>query len=118
MNIKSLTALVLASAVLFSNPLFADTETDKKIEQLLSTFADKPEEHKALAALYREQAADSREKAERHRKVKERYASIGGKPGTQYVGMRAHCDKLIKSFEESAKSFDAMADDHDKMGSK
>lgn len=95
-------------------PVFADTD-GKAIEQLIATFADKPEEHVALAKYYREQAAEARNQVAHHRQMRQGYQRGGPKVESMFAGMRSHCDNLIKTYDSAAKEYEQMAAEHEKM---
>jgi hypothetical protein len=104
-----------AAAFLLALPFAGVAEEHKgshaSIEELLVQFADKPEEHAALADYYRAKAAASREDAAAHRTMAKQYAA--GKL-LQKDAMRAHCEALAKQADAMAAEYERLAGEHDK----
>jgi len=83
---------------------------DASLVQVLIDSADTPAEHEALASYYRREADKNRAMAEMHRSMSRHYS--GGKL-VQVKRMREHCDSLVKSYEQLATEYEALAKTHD-----
>ena len=74
----------------------------------IAAYPKTPEEHRAAALAYREKFAQYRKEAAHHRRMKALYE-------TAPHSMSAHCDRIVKKFEDLADSFDALAQWHEKQ---
>ena len=69
---------------------------------------DKPD--KEVAAEYKSEATQLREKAASHRKLAQVYRSrTPPKGGASYANVAKHCDNLANSYEEAAKEAEAIS---------
>lgn len=111
MKIRNIASSLLLGAV-FSLPIYVHADSkDDAIVKLVSDFADKPEQHQALASYYKEKAADAKKDLEVHRSMKKGFTTNSKFAGA-YGGMQSMCDELIKSDEAAIKAYDAMASEH------
>ncbi len=69
-------------------------------------------EHRSIAASYRQGALDYRRMAQEHARMKTEYAEYDSDVAAV---MQAHCDKLIKKFNELATEMEAMAKEHEEL---
>jgi hypothetical protein len=75
-------------------------------------------DHEAIAAYFDERAKDARAAATRHREMGAVYkkrppTSLKSGGGHAFhVQMGEHCDDLVKSYEQAAKDYEAMAASH------
>jgi len=81
-------------------------ESAKSLEAIAAETATTAAQHQALAAYYREKAADQRAVVKTH---KDMAASFVSKADTGASNMRAHCESLGKAAEQLAAEYDAMA---------
>ena len=72
--------------------------------------AKTPAEQQAIAAAFEKEAQAAQQKAKQHNQLKEAYAA---KPDMQM--MVAHCDALVKHYQEIAKDLEDMAKMHKQM---
>ncbi len=78
------------------------------------------EDHLAIAARYRQEAAAAREAVERHQLALAVYRQGTEKPYTVMnpqgrQQMVRHCERLIAHYTEAAKELDAMAAEHEAL---
>lgn len=76
--------------------------------------AKRAADHEAIASIYDAQAAVAKKKAAEHRRMGESYKGMGtaiGK-GSGASSMAQHCESLVKSFEQEAAQYEAMAQVH------
>jgi hypothetical protein len=69
-------------------------------------------DHEALAAQYDKDAAAAKASAAEHRKMGEAYKgqpAVSGGKGAGISAMPEHCDSLVKSYEDQAQMYTAMA---------
>ena len=76
------------------------------------------EDHLAITARYRKEAAEAREAIKRHQIALEVYRQGTEKPYTAMnprgrEQMVRHCERVIASYTETAKELDAMAAEHE-----
>jgi hypothetical protein len=102
-------AAVAALGILWASAVRAPAAED--LSQKVQA-AKTPADHEALAADYDKLAAAARAEAAVHRKMAEAYKGMSataiGKAGG-LSAMPQHCESLVKTFEEQAKMYDALA---------
>jgi hypothetical protein len=103
------TAILLASLLTPAIASASDMK-DADIAQKIAA-ASTAEEHQALADYYRQQAASAAEKVKGHEAMLESY-------GRPYDNMKQHCRRLISSYKEEQKEYEALADLHAKQAAK
>ena len=114
--VKIVTSLLLSIAL--SLPMIVQAGSqDDDIVKLVSELADKPEQHQAIAKYYKERAAEAKAEADHHRAMKKAYIGNSKAPGAN-ASMNAMCDDLISSAEAEAKTYSALASEHEKMSKK
>jgi hypothetical protein len=64
---------------------------------------------KEVAAEYKSEATQLREKAEAHRKASQIYRSRGTSGKANYANVAKHCDKLATFYEDAAKEAEGVA---------
>ncbi len=69
-------------------------------------------EHRTIAASYRQGALDYRHMAREHERMKAEYAEYASDVA---AAMQAHCDNLIKKFNELAAEMEVMAKEHEEF---
>ena len=75
-------------------------------------------DHEAIAAYYDAEAKAASATAEEHRKMAAAYgkrpkvAGTKGSRPTVYRTIRPHCEKLVASYEATAREYEAMATSH------
>ena len=84
----------------------AAKETMDMMEMVMQ--AKTPPDHEKLAAMYDEDAADARSKAEMHKKMAEDIRKMGGALFAK-LHYDQHCDALVASFTKTAQEYDALA---------
>ncbi len=82
------------------------------LEELVSSMADTPEEHKAVADYFRGKAKSARAEEESHRRMGRGYAS--GKP-PEIQKMKEHCDRIAESQASIVKEYEELARLHDEV---
>lgn len=76
----------------------------------LSFAADEVKNDSAVAAEYKSEATQLREKAEHHRKLAGLYKTRTPVKGSgSYARVAQHCEKLAKYYEDAAKEADAVS---------
>lgn len=75
--------------------------------------ASTPEDHLALAAHYEREAVAARTIAGSHEKMSRSYQASPYEKGGG--SMRAHCLSLVKTYQNAAAQYDAIAQDHRQM---
>jgi len=88
---------------------FAQAETHS-LEQILVESAETAADHTALAHHYRAKAASARAEAKRHEQMGRSYDQRKIREREAY---RRHCEKISRSLNEQAASFDALAAMHE-----
>ena len=108
--------LVTAAAVILLATLSVGTaRAAGGIEQLIPQLATTPEQHKAVAAYYRGEAAEASAEAARHRHMAKTYNQ--GNYGRK-MQMKEHCDRLAASYDALAKQYEELAAEHEASASK
>jgi hypothetical protein len=64
---------------------------------------------KEVAAEYKSEATQLREKAESHRKASQMYSARGTSGKVNYASVARHCDKLAKFYEDAATEAEGVA---------
>jgi type III secretory pathway component EscR len=91
----------------------AETVTDANVAELTAT-AKTAADHEALAAYYQEEAKEASAEAKFHENMLRRWS--GPAPGKQsFNAMKPHCERLIKSYQEAAESYEALAKLHTQL---
>jgi len=103
--------LSLTAAALLVGALSATTTLAGSLEDMVVKFAKAPEQHQALAAYYRDEAAAARTEATRHKEMAAEY-NIGNL--RRKMEMAEHCAKLTAQYESLAKEYDALAAEHER----
>jgi len=117
MKIRNVLSSLLLAAVI-SMPVYVHAHTkDDAVVKLVSDFADKPEQHQALATYYKEKSAEAKKDLETHRGMKKGFTSNSKFSGA-YGNMQSMCDELIIADESAIKAYDTMAVEHEKMAKK
>lgn len=77
--------------------------------------AKSPADHEALAAHYEQAAKDAKAKADEHKKLLDQYKAHSYLYGRQAQAFEAHCEALIRSYEQVADANAKMAKMHRQM---
>jgi len=96
-------------------PVFAVAQDTGSSEEKMIESAHTKAEHEALAKQYKDDAAQARSLAERHKQMSRAY--LGGKSGGSQTGAN-HCKEIAKDQEKIAKEFDALAKLHEEEAKK
>jgi len=70
-------------------------------------------DHEALAKHYDDAAKEMQTKVEEHKKLLEQYTT--GSYGKQAQNLKTHCEFLIRTYQQAAKTNSDMADAHRQM---
>jgi hypothetical protein len=62
-----------------------------------------------VAAEYKSEATQLREKAESHRKLAQLYKTRSSPKGASYANVSKHCEQLAKFYDEAAKEAEAVS---------
>jgi hypothetical protein len=82
----------------------------------LSFAAEAVKQDSEVAAEYKSEAAQLRDKAEHHRKLAANYQSRTPPKGPgSYASVAQHCEKLAKYYEEAAKEAEAVSSELSKQ---
>jgi hypothetical protein len=88
--------------------------TDDNLDQAI-TNAKSPADHEAIAAYYDQEAAETKKKADLHRRAAESYRKMNiAKP----VGMANMCDGVAAMWDKLAADYSKLAKDHQEMAKK
>jgi hypothetical protein len=104
------TVLVCAGAIslLGFGPVVLAQEHKPGMHMHKTELSHRPD--KEVAAEYKSEATQLREKAQLHRGMAAQYrAKTPHKSGGTYENVARHCDKLAKSYEDAAKDADEVA---------
>lgn len=93
--------------------LAADTVTDANVAEAIVA-AKTPQDHEAIAAYFRAQAAAQGEKVKLHEAMLKAWEKTVA--GRSLENMRKHCNDLIAASRKAQKAYEAMADMHAHMG--
>jgi hypothetical protein len=90
--------------------------TEKQVRTLIAT-AKTPEDHQKIAAYYRAKAEDAKANAAEHEKILAAYNQNPSthEPAKAAGGPSAHCNTLIRLYNDEAKEDLAMAEEHEQM---
>jgi hypothetical protein len=92
----------------------AETVTDANVAELTAK-AETAADHEAIAAYYREEAKQALEQVKFHENMARRGTGPSA-PGKQaFNAMKPHCDKLIRSYQQAAESYEALAKLHEQL---
>jgi hypothetical protein len=108
--------LLLAAATLPTTRAVAQPAavTDDNLDQAI-TSAKSPADHEAIAAYYDQEAAETKKKADLHRRTAESYRKMNiAKP----VGMANMCDGVAAMWDKLAADYSKLAKDHREMAKK
>lgn len=112
MKIRSVVSSLLLGAAI-SIPVYAHADNnDEQTLKLMSEFADKPEQHQALAKYYKDESEKAKKKLELHRQMSKNYMGYAKSPGAPNA-LKSHCEKLIKADEATIHEYDALAAEHE-----
>jgi hypothetical protein len=98
-----LVAVALAGCA--ASPSAPPPEITQRIEA-----ARTPADHQSLATYYTQEAAKARDKVLEHRRMGASYKTMASV--SRDSGMYNHCNSLVKSSEDMAKEYDALAASH------
>ena len=84
----------------------AAKETMDMMEMVMQ--AKTPADHEKLAAMYNQEAADARSKAQMHKKMAEEIRKTGGALLAK-LHYDQHCDGLVTSYTKAADEYEALA---------
>jgi len=88
--------------------------TDGNLEQMIRN-AKTPADHEAIAAYYEQEAAETKKKADLHRRAAEGYRKMNiAKP----VGMANMCDGIAAMWDKIAADNSKLAEAHQEMAKK
>lgn len=106
------TGIAVAAALMLLPvlPAVATDASTSSLEALAAELATTPEQHKAVAAYFRGQAAEARQEADTHRAMARNYAQGNYK---RKEIMKKHCERLIANFEAMAAEYDQLAEAHE-----
>lgn len=107
-GIVSLALVALTFAV---PPVRADVTIDNVSVSI--TNAKTAADHESIAKYFEGQAADARQRAEAHKAMLKSYERFG--TGKEQVKHATHCQDAIRSYENLAKDYDALAKEHMEM---
>jgi hypothetical protein len=108
--------LMLAAATLPTTGAFAQQAavTNDNLDQAI-TSAKTAADHEAIAAYYEQQAAETKKKADLHRRAAESYRKMKiAKP----VGMADMCDGIAAMWDKIAADYSKLAKEHLEMAKK
>ena len=89
----------------------AEDKQPTSIEAMAEAAAKTPEQHMALAAHYREKAAQAHADAQRHVGMAESFATA--RSANTLPAMRQHCETLSKASRDQEAAYTAMAAEHE-----
>lgn len=99
-----------AVALLAAGSLTIAAEEAKPPMHMHKSQMDHTRKDSEVAAEYKTEATQLREKAEHHRKLAALYKTRTPAKGTgSYAGVARHCEKLAKYYEDAAKEADAVS---------
>lgn len=110
---RSLTALIgLSTALLLAagSPSFAAEPQDKPPMHMHKSEMNHDKPDKEIAAEYKSEASQLREKATSHRKLAQLYKNRTPPKGTaNYANVAKHCENLANYYEQAAKEAEAVS---------
>lgn len=96
-------ALAAALAVIWAaSPAGADTITDDNVEATMKA-AKTAADHQALAEYFTAKSKAAEAEVEKHKRMSKLFSGKGG------ASWEAHCQSLIKTYQEQAKDYAALA---------
>lgn len=111
-------ASIASITLMIATPVQSQSTAPTKetpILELLSSMADIPGDHKAIADYYRRMALQARDVARLHEEMKGQYrhshAQMKGRPAGKT--MQKHCGRIIKLQQSVAEEYDALAALHE-----
>jgi hypothetical protein len=109
---RHLNALVGLSAValLAASPMTFAAEDTTPAMHMHKSEMDHTKKDSEVAAEYKSEATQLREKAEHHRKLARIYQTRSGlKSSGDYANVAKHCEKLAQYYDDAAKEADAVS---------
>ena len=94
-----------------ADPDRADHKTPEQLAAEIESASDAAA-HEALAAHFREEAAENAERAAEHEKMMKRLSRTGAKHNTPW---ESHCKRLISSYRAAEAEARGLAEIHDKL---
>ena len=115
--VLALAATLVTGSTIARAAAAAGSVTAKNLKQKI-TSAKTANDHKAIAAYYRAEAAKAQAKVTEHQEMTETYRKAGfgtvsktpNAPGTI-----EHCNHLVKTYQSLAESLEVMAKEHEAM---
>ena len=105
-------ALALMAMSSLATIAVADDVTEQNVAEKVAT-AKTPQDHEAIAAYFKAQAAAAGEKVKEHEAMLASWTKTTA--GKGLTVMKQHCEGVIASFKKIEKDDDAMAKEHEKM---
>ncbi len=108
------TVLLFIAALGYLSPGSAGEE--KNIKQMISD-AKTPADHKAIAALYREEGTRLQKEATQHAELRQWWANLAGGEsfGSTRYEQAEHCRRFADLLEKAAQEAQALANGHERM---
>ena len=106
---------VFASALFFSFQTQAQSEmSEAPIIELLTSMADSPKDHIAIANYYQKLAKRARDEVSLHENMADKYQRNQAKIKSPSIGLAAkeHCDRIIKLQQSIAIEYEGLAELH------
>ena len=112
---KGIAAMFLAFAIVAGGCATAPEPPPPDVNRLIETARTRAD-HEQLAAYYESESKRAANAVARHRSMRQyyQYQSIRGGAGP---GLVAHCDNLIRSYQQAADEYAAMATAHRQLAS-
>ncbi len=85
--------------------------TDDNVAERVAA-AKTPQDHEALVAYYRAQAAAKTDQVKRHEAMLKSYDNVAG---TSKELMRNHCQMLISSYRQAQRALEGLAQEHENL---
>ena len=106
---------VLSLALLALTFTVPEVRADVTIDNVSASIANSKTaaDHEAIAKYFEGQAADARQRVEAHKAMLKSYERFG--TGKEQVKHATHCQDAIRSYENLAKDYDALAKEHMEM---
>ena len=105
-----------AVALLAAGTLSFAAEESKPPMHMHKSEMDHSKKDSEVAAEYKSEATQLREKAEHHRKLAAMYKTRTPPKGSgSYANVAQHCEKLAKNYEDAAKEADAVSSELSKQ---
>lgn len=110
MNGRIVIALATGAMLLMGTTTFAQEQEESKPPMHMHKSEMDHRSDKEVAAEYKSEATQLREKAESHRKLAKLYQGrTPPKGGASYASVAKHCEKLAKFYEDAAKEAEGIA---------